>query len=155
MGIHHSSYGRLSEEDKVLLVYDDLEVGEGRAVAQEHERTPKLSADNPVEGQYPGANTTKAVTCTEKTLRIFICPGGNFGFHLKEAHKKGLKWVNQLRRCAVPIRDSWLGFRHTCYNKMNYGFAAIVYKPHRLKELFQDMYFRVLLPLQVNMYITT
>ena len=93
------------------------------------------------------------VTDCEKTLGVYSCPAGDFGFHISKKMEDGQKWVARLRSHRCPAADAWMGFRYALMPSLTYGFASITPDLSDLEKQFQDLYFKVLSPLRVNQHI--
>jgi hypothetical protein len=77
-------------------------------------------------------NTTGA----QKTLGMWSCPSGDFGFHVIRKMEEGHLWVERLPCNRCPAADAWMGFRYSLVPKLTYGFFAITVDPSVLEAVF-------------------
>ena len=86
----------------------------------------------------------------QKTLGVFSCLSGDFGFHIETKMEKGKKWVLRLHRNTCPLADGWMGLQYALLPSITYGFAAICPDLDMLEAEFQSLYQNVLSPLRVR-----
>ena len=126
----------------------------GMPILRSLSQLPKYEMTIPQKSGTPVKIPLRCVTDAQKTLGVWSCPSGDFGFHLNKKMEEGNLWVERLRRNRCPAADAWMGFRYSLLPKLTYGFSAITIDPSTLEASFQKLYREVLSPLRVNKNIT-
>ena len=90
----------------------------------------------------------------EKKLGVYVCPTGNFTYHVDQLRKTGLEYASRLQARNPPPRDCWMGTRYQLYPKLIYGAVDLTHNPDKLKVVFQLVCYSLLPLLKVNPHIT-
>ena len=97
---------------------------------------------------------TIEVTESSKELGFFFNPAGDETLHQMEMKGKGLPWVDNIRTCPLPTRDTWLSFFLTLMPGMTWGLVEVNMALAKLAKMMQALYFKILPSLGVNHHIT-
>jgi hypothetical protein len=89
----------------------------------------------------------------EKKLGVYVCPTGDFTYHVSQIKQTGMKYASCLQARTPPPCDAWMGTWYQLYPKMIYG-ASFTHDPEKLDEAFQPVWYNLLPTLQVNQHIT-
>jgi hypothetical protein len=90
----------------------------------------------------------------EKKLGVYVCPTGDFRYHVDHLRKTGLEYASRLQAWNPPPRDCWMGTWYQLYPKLIYGVVALTHDPDQLKAAFQLVWYSLLPSLKVNHHIT-
>ena len=72
----------------------------------------------------------------EKKLGVYVCPTGDFTYHVDQLQKTGLEYASHLQARNPPPRDCWMGTRYQLYPKLIYGAVALTHDPDKLEAAF-------------------
>ena len=86
----------------------------------------------------------------EKKLGVYVCPNGDFTFHVDQVRQKGLEYASRLQCRNLPPRDAWMGTRYQLYPKLIYGAVILTHDPDKLEAAFQAIWYNLLPSLRVN-----
>jgi hypothetical protein len=98
--------------------------------------------------------TLNPVDKPEKKLGVYVCPTGDFTFHVNQIQQSGLEYASCLQSCIPAPHDAWMGTRYQLYPKLIYGAVSFVHNPDKLEDTFQTVWYNLLLTLCVNRHIT-
>ena len=90
----------------------------------------------------------------EKKLGVYVCPNGDFTYHVDQLWQTGLEYASRLQSWNLPPRDSWMGTHYQLYPKLIYGAMALTHDPDKLEAAFQAIWYNLLPLLRVNPHIT-
>ena len=107
----------------------------------------------PQPGGQMAAISLHPVDKPEKKLGVYVCPTGDFTYHVDHLRKTGLEYASRLQARNPPPRDCWMGTRYQLYPKLIYGAVALTHNPDKLKAAFQLVWYSLLLSLKVNRHI--
>ena len=90
----------------------------------------------------------------EKKLGVYVCPNGDFTYHVDQLWQTGLEYASRLQSWNLPPRDSWMGTHYQLYPKLIYGAVALTHNPDKLDAAFQAIWYHLLPSSRVNRPIT-
>ena len=73
----------------------------------------------------------------EKKLGVYVCPTGDFKYHVDHLRTTGLEYASRLQAQNPPPRDCWMGTQYQLYLKLIYGAVALTHNPDKLEVAFQ------------------
>ena len=118
-----------------------------RELPQQPLMTPQL-------GGQMAAISLQPVDKPEKKLGVYVCPRGNFTYHVDHLRKTGLEYTSRLEARNPPPMDCWMGTGYQLYPKLIYGAVALTHDPDKLEAAFQSVWYSLLPLLKVNRHIT-
>jgi hypothetical protein len=108
----------------------------------------------PQQGGQMAAISLHPVDKPEKKLGVYVCPTGDFTYHVDHLWKTGLEYTSRLQARNPPPRDCWMGTGCQLYPKLIYGAVFLTHDPDKLKVAFQLVWYSLLPLLKVNHHIT-
>ena len=108
----------------------------------------------PQLGGQMAAISLHPVDKPEKKLGVYVCPMGNFTYHVDHLQKTGLEFASRLQARNPSPRDCWMGTGYQLYPKLIHGAVALTHDPDKLEAAFQSVWYSLLPSLKVNRHIT-
>jgi hypothetical protein len=96
----------------------------------------------------------KAISDPEKKLGMYTCPTGNFSYYVAQLLTTGLEYAERLGSRRLLARDAPMGTGYQVFPKLIYRTTAATHPPHKLEEVFQKNWYKLLPSLCVNRNIT-
>ena len=116
-------------------------------------RLPTVSS-TPLRIPQPDGNPVpiplRPIDHQEKKLGVWTTACGDFGYHVEQIKKNGIKWATKMKSGSCPPRVVWLGLKHQLYPQLSYGYVTLTHPPSKVDEVFQSIWYHCLPSLRVN-----
>ncbi len=89
----------------------------------------------------------------EKKLGVYVCPMGDFKYHVDQIKQMEMEYASRLQSCNPPPQDSWMGTRYQLCPKMIHDTVTLTHNPEKLEDTFQTMWYNLLPSLCINRHI--